>query len=756
MDINFSDELNAILNYSRQEALRTGNSVTEPDHILLGILRHTGSEAYSLLKDAGVETESLKRYLDGKLTTGETIPFSEMDRIEFSRSSQNLISIAVIEAGKTGRTTCSSVHVLLALFRVEAGYGTAFLRNSCGIGYDSMKAAVDAAYPVQDIRTSRTIHFVRKSDSMPSGPGEGVEDEVDLDDFCTDLTHEAMAGHLDPVVGREEQMDRLIKILARRKKNSAMLVGEAGVGKSAIVEGLSARIAGGKVPAAMKGKRIMMLDIASVVAGTKFRGEFEKRLKNIINAVSSHPEIILFVDEFHTIVGAGKSEGGLDAANILKPALAAGSVQCIGATTVEEYTRYIEKDPALERRFQKLLVEKTDMEQTMDILRALRPRYEEFHSVVYTDGSLDACVRMSERYINGRCLPDKAVDVMDEAGATVKIANPGKTVRVSVDDVASVISKITRIPVGKIAQSEAQRLVGLAATLKKTVIGQDSAIERVAKAICRSRAGIKDPNRPIGSFLFMGPTGVGKTLLAKSLAENLFDSADNMVRIDMSEYMEKFAVTRLIGAPPGYIGFDDNGQLTEPVRQKPYCVVLLDEIEKAHPDIFNLLLQVMDEGRLTDSHGRTVSFRNTILIMTSNVGSRDVVQRGSAVGFVSDDPSLAAKFSSGIIQRALDRTFPPEFLGRLDDRIEFNALSKDDVDKIIDLEIDRIRERVRQNGHNLRVSASTRKKVAGKGFDPRFGARPLRRAILELIEDPVSEKLIQARLSGEDAKTITV
>lgn len=752
MDIKFSDELNAVLNYSRQEAQRTGNFNVEPDHFMLGILRHTGCMAYALLKDIQINTDSVKKYIDEKITTDKSIPYSELENISFSRSSQNLISIAILEAGKAGQSLCTSLHLLLGLMRTDSGFGASYIANGWGVTYDMIKKLVDSTYPPRQ----EPIRIIRKIEQVGAPAEEGVEDEVELSNFGTDLTDQARAGLLDPVVGREDEMDRLMKILARRKKNSAMLVGEAGVGKSAVVEGLSQRIAAGKVPSAMKSKKIFMLDIASVVAGTKFRGEFEKRLKNIINAISSRPEIILFIDEFHTIVGAGKSEGGLDAANILKPALARGAIQCLGATTVEEYTRYVEKDAALERRFQKVLIEKTDIEQTLAILKAIKPKYEEFHHVTYPAAALDACVRMSERYISGRCLPDKAVDVMDDAGATVRMANPGKKATIGVDDIAGVISKITGIPVGKIAQSEAQRLVGLADMLKETVIGQDDAIERIAKAICRSRAGIKDPNRPIGSFLFMGPTGVGKTLLAKSLAENLFDSADNMVRIDMSEYMEKFAVTRLIGAPPGYIGFDDNGQLTEPVRQKPYCVVLLDEIEKAHPDIFNLLLQVMDEGRLTDSHGRTVSFRNTILIMTSNVGSRDVAQRGSAVGFAADDPTSSAKFSSGIIQRALDRTFPPEFLGRLDDRIEFKSLSKDDVSKIIDLEIAKIRSRVEQNGYKLKISAATKKKVALKGFDPRFGARPLRRAILELIEDPVSEKLIQARLSGTITQIISV
>ena len=505
------------------------------------------------------------------------------------------------------------------------------------------------------------------------------------------------------------------------------------------------------VPDVLRAKVIYRLDRASVVAGTKFRGEFEKRLKNIMNEIADRGNIIMYIDEFHTIVGAGKSEGGLDAANIMKPALARGEIQCIGSTTVEEFTKYIEKDGALERRFQKLMVEKTDYKQTMAILHCIKGSYEQHHNVLYTEEALDACVKLSERYINGRCLPDKAIDLMDEAGSMVRLRMGRKTAEIGVEDVAAVISRMTGIPVGKVAQSESQRLSNMANILKKRVIGQDDAIEKICRAICRSRAGIKDPNRPIGSFLFFGPTGVGKTLLAKSLAEYLFDSADNMVRIDMSEYMEKFAVTRLIGAPPGYVGFDDNGQLTEPVRQKPYCVVLLDEIEKAHPDIFNLLLQVMDEGRLTDSHGRTVSFRNTILIMTSNIGSREVAERGNGVGFQSS-LSEDSGFKSSIIDKAMSRTFPPEFLGRVDDKLSFRSLDKDDVKKIVELELKRIKSRVADCGYELVVSAQTKKKIIEQGFDPKFGARPLRKAILEIVEDPVSEQLI--RLRGRNSASL--
>ena len=747
MQLKLNEEANISVSYSREEALRTGNREIGPDHLLLGILRHRENSACEILSDLGADLDKLKQYLDLKLTTEENIAYSELSSIYFSTTVQNLFSITYLETRRSGCFVSSAVHILLALAKTRVGYGIHYLENSCDIFYDNIFALMQENYPPETGEPAEEEAQPRyRSRQMPPPPPDpGMMDEdLDLEDFGTNLTELAALGKLDPVEGREEEIQRMIQILGRRKKNNPMLVGEAGVGKSSIVDALAMRIASGMVPDVLRDKIIYRLDLASVVAGTKFRGEFEKRLKNIMNEIADRGNIIMYIDEFHTIVGAGKSEGGLDAANIMKPALARGEIQCIGSTTVEEFTKYIEKDGALERRFQKLMVEKTDYKQTMAILHCIKGSYEQHHNVIYTEEALDACVKLSERYINGRCLPDKAIDLMDEAGSMVRLRMGRKTAEIGVEDVAAVISRMTGIPVGKVAQSESQRLSNMANVLKKRVIGQDDAIEKICRAICRSRAGIKDPNRPIGSFLFFGPTGVGKTLLAKSLAEYLFDSADNMVRIDMSEYMEKFAVTRLIGAPPGYVGFDDNGQLTEPVRQKPYCVVLLDEIEKAHPDIFNLLLQVMDEGRLTDSHGRTVSFRNTILIMTSNIGSREVAERGNGVGFQSS-LSEDSGFKSSIIDKAMSRTFPPEFLGRVDDKLSFRSLDKDDVKKIVELELKRIKSRVADCGYELVVSAQTKKKIIEQGFDPKFGARPLRKAILEIVEDPVSEQLIRLR-----------
>ena len=746
MEIRFSDELNAVLTFSREEALRTGSYGIGPDHLLLGILRHANNSACRILEDLGVELERLKTLIDSKIITNEEIPFSNLERITLSRVGQNIVSLALIETRKSDCFTAYAVHLLLALSRVEAGYGTAYLRTLWQVDYERIHNLMTSAYPIGKEDEEKEGGEGQNEDAGKTGNTAGGT----LSEFGYDLTEAAGKGKLDPVQGRDNEIDRVIQILGRRKKNNAILVGDPGVGKSAIVEGIAIRIANGQVPQSIAGKRIISLDMASVVAGTKFRGDFEKRLKNIIKEISERDDIILFIDEFHTIVGAGKAEGSLDAANILKPALARGEIQCIGATTVEEFSKYIEKDGALDRRFQKITIDKTDPEQTLAILRLLAPKYEEHHHVTYSDEALSSCVSLSERYVNTRCLPDKAIDVMDEAGSMVRLFS-GEGRRVTPDDISKVISKMTGIPVGKIALSESKRLLSMASELKKRIIGQDEAVEKVCRAICRGRAGIKDPNRPIGCFMFYGPTGVGKTLLAKCLADYLFDSSDNLIRIDMSEYMEKFAVSRLLGAPPGYVGFEDNGQLTEPVRHKPYSIFLLDEIEKAHPDIFNLLLQLMDEGRLTDSQGRTVSFRNTVVIMTSNVGSRDVAERGNTIGFESS--GTGPQLRQTMIDKAISRTFPPEFLGRLDERIFFNPLTRENVEKIVTLEIEKIKERVAQAGYKLTVSSATRKKVEERGYSPQFGARPLRKAVLELIEDPVSELLIKARaeISGRDS-----
>lgn len=752
MEIKFSDELNASLSYGREEALRTGNYGIGPDHMLLGILRHSANSACRILEDAGVDLSRLKTLIDTKVTTGEDIPFSDLEKVNFSRTGQNIISLMLLETRKCGCEISFPVHLLLALLRVEAGYGAAFLRTYWQVDYTKVQTLMNEAYMPPKAENASDNGDPARNDA--EAPEQNVPADP-LAEYGHDITAAARDGKLDPVHGRDREIDRVIQILGRRRKNNAMLVGDPGVGKSAIVEGIALRMVRGQVPEEMSGKRIISLDLAAVVAGTKFRGDFEKRLKGIISEIQGRNDIILFIDEFHTIVGAGRAEGSLDAANILKPALSRGEIQCIGATTVEEFTKYIEKDGALDRRFQKVLVEKTDAEETVAILRLLCPNYESHHHVRYDAAALQACVTLSERYVTSRCLPDKAVDVMDEAGSMVRLSGRRNAV-VTVEDVEKVISGMTGIPVGRIAQSEGERLLNMSAALKGCVIGQDEAVDKLCKAICRGRSGIKDPERPIGSFMFFGPTGVGKTLLAKTLAEYLFDSADNLVRIDMSEYMEKFAVSRLIGAPPGYVGFEDSGQLTEPVRQHPYCVVLLDEIEKAHPDIFNLLLQVMDEGCLTDSKGRKVSFRNTVIIMTSNVGSRDVAERGKAVGFSSDDSS--EQFKQSIVEKAVLHTFPPEFLGRLDDRLFFRSLDAADVDKIISLEIKKLQKRIADQGFALKVSAATRRKVASEGYNPRFGARPLRKAITNLIEDPVSDILIRRRLapSAEDDKTIRI
>jgi len=755
MEIKFSERLNAVFSFSRDEAMRTGSYGIGADHLLLGILRHESNSACEILKDLGVDPARLKELIDARIQTNEVIPYNDLEKIALSRAGQNILSLTILETRRSGCVTAEPIHLLLALSRVEAGYGMAYLRNAWQVDYEKIRVLMEKAYPPRrDERDDRDIPGGQEG-SQAENMEDAPSSRSSLEEYGYDITQAARKGLLDPVMGRDGEIDRVIQILGRRKKNNAILVGDPGVGKSAIVEGIAIRIANGQVPQCMSSKRIISLDMASVVAGTRFRGDFEKRLKSIISEIEGRNDIILFIDEFHTIVGAGKAEGSLDAANILKPALSRGQIQCIGATTVEEFTKYIEKDGALDRRFQKIMVEKTDIPQTLAILRLLCPRYEKHHGVKYSEEALRSCVVLSERYINSRCLPDKAIDVMDEAGSMVHLRPLKKKAAVTEEDVATVISKMTGIPVGKVARSEGERLVNMASDLRKEVIGQDEAIDKVSRAICRSRAGIKDPDRPIGSFLFFGPTGVGKTLLAKKLAEHLFDCADDVVRIDMSEYMEKFAVSRLIGAPPGYIGFDDSGQLTEPVRQHPYCVVLLDEIEKAHPDIFNLLLQVMDEGRLTDSRGRSVSFKNTVIIMTSNVGSRDVAERGESVGF---DTGVIGITNESIVSKALQRTFPPEFLGRLDESIFFHQLTRENIASIVDLEIAKIRSRVSEMGYRLTVSTKTRERVISEGFDPKFGARPLRKAILNLIEDPVSEKLIKARLSSskEESKTIKV
>ena len=744
MEIRISDELNDIIRYARDEAMRTGSYGIGPDHLFLGVLRHGDNAAFKVVTGQGIDADNFKRFIDSHIFTNEPIPYSESDKISFTRYAQNVLSITVMEASKQGAAEADSLHLLLALCRTTENYGQAYLRQH-GVDYGRLLSYMrDEGMLGKDPEQEDD----KSEDDQQETNQESKPEKSVIEDFGFDLTKAAAEGKLDPVVGRETEIARVIEILGRRKKNNPMLIGEPGVGKSAIVEGIALRIAGGSISPALAKKRLISLDIALVVAGTKYRGDFEKRLKSIIKEASSNPDIILFIDEFHTIVGAGGAQGSLDAANILKPALARGELQCIGATTMDEFAKIVEKDGALDRRFQKIVVEPTDIQQSITILENLKPNYEDFHKVTYSDEAIEACVRLTDRYITDKSLPDKAIDALDEAGSMIRL-NLTKDKRtgniVDAEDIATVVSKMTGIPVNKVAESEGNRIMKMKGRLQSRIIGQDDAIEKVVRAIQRNRAGLKDPNRPIGTFLFFGPTGVGKTRLAKCLAEYLFDSQENMVRIDMSEYMEKFTVSRLVGAPPGYVGYEEGGQLSERVRRKPYCVVLLDEIEKAHPDIFNILLQVLDEGRLTDSNGRVVSFRNTIVIMTSNVGSRELDEYGSGVGFATSGKSVS-KNRQSVLEKAIRKSFPPEFINRVDERIFFNALTKEDIEKIIDIELKDLRSRAEEAGYKLVVTPSAKRFIADAGFDPAFGARPLKRAVMKYVEDPVSEFIISDRI----------
>ena len=747
MEIRISEELNRIINYAREEAMRTGNYGISPDHLFLGIIRHRNNAAAEALAGLGVDLDDMKRSIDERLFTNEPIPFSETDAVTFSRGAHNVLSMTVLEATRLMTTVASPEHLLLALCHYAGGGFGKTMLSDMGVDYKAVLNYMEKAGLLQPYGGENPEPSHNASGDMES-TSERKESSV-LDDFGYDITKAAMDGKLDPVTGRETEIERVIQILGRRKKNNPMLVGDPGVGKSAIVEGIALKIASGEVPPSLLGKRLVSLDIASVVAGTKYRGDFEKRLKSIIREISGNDDIILFIDEFHTIVGAGGASGSLDAANMLKPALARGEIHCIGATTMDEFAKIVEKDGALDRRFQKIIVEPTDVEQTVTILHSIKDGYEAHHGVTYRDDALRACATLSDRYISDRNLPDKAIDAMDEAGSMVKLMcaseNHGrKSAEVTPEDIAAVISKMTGIPVSKVAESEISRLMKMKDWLGKRIAGQDEAIDCIVNAIKRNRAGIKDPDRPIGSFLFFGPTGVGKTQLAKSLAEYLFGSEENMVRMDMSEYMEKFTASRLVGAPPGYVGYDEGGQLSEAVRRKPYCVVLLDEIEKAHPDIFNLLLQVLDEGRLTDGNGRTVNFRNTIVIMTSNVGSREISEFGNGLGFITS-ASKNTDNRKAIVEKAVRRTFPPEFLNRVDEQVFFNTLDRDSMEKIIGIELKDLKKRIGAAGADLSITARVKNFITDVGFDPDYGARPLKRAIRKYIEDPVAEFIIEMK-----------
>ncbi len=795
MKMKISSNLNSIVNFAREEAMRCGSYQIEPDHLMLGLLRHGTNYGAMHLKMDGVELEEMKMFLDDKLSRPRHIPYEEIDAVTLSRAGANILTLAVLEAMRFSSEAVAPEHLLLALTKTPGNLSGVYLAEH-GITYrvlvrelkdlgllpreeasptDLDGTAVRFVFKQPDSEdeeqkedgtddkndeTKEEANETSEGDEKPENkrshrrladffsPEYGAEDEREkpreslLDQFGYDLTAAAREHRLDPVVGREDEIMRVIQILGRRKKNNAMLIGDPGVGKSAIVEGIAIRITTGEIPPSLKDRRLISLDIASVVAGTRYRGDFEKRLKGIMNEISENPDVILFIDEFHTIVGAGGGSGSLDAANILKPALARGEIQCIGATTLDEFRKVVEKDGALERRFQKVMVEPTSAAQTLSILQRMCPRYEQYHGVNYAEDALRACVGMSQRYITDRCLPDKALDVMDEAGSMVRLRG-GEDLRVEQKDVAEVISKITGIPVSNVARSERVRLLEMQSRLARRVIGQDDAVQSVVRAIRRNRAGIKDPLRPVGSFLFIGPTGVGKTSLAKCLAEYLFDSADNIIRIDMSEYSEKFNVSRLIGAPPGYVGYDEGGQLSEKVRRKPYSVVLLDEIEKAHPDVFNLLLQVLDDGRLTDSNGFTVDFRNTILIMTSNAGSREVDEYGAGVGFASAGRNVEVN-RKAVVEKVVKKTFPPEFLNRIDEIVYFRSLSGEDIRKIVDIELKALQGRILEAGYTLKVTPGVKRLLSEVGFDPSYGARPLRRAVQRFIEDPVSEYIISA------------
>ncbi|WP_153633297.1 ATP-dependent Clp protease ATP-binding subunit [Prolixibacter sp. SD074] len=822
MDSKFSPRIKDVLSYSREEAIRLGNDHIGTEHLFLGILRDGEGVAIDIMTQLGIDFSGIKKDVEKAVINDK--PLGPDASVPLMKSTEKVLKIVYLEARSLNEQTISTGHLLLAILKDQNSL-VSQLFNDYGLGYDDVKTELGhlsktenkSDFP-EDSDDQDDMYGGRGSGSGPSGSGstKGSSPKTEtpvLDNFGIDITKAAVEGSLDPIVGRQKEIERIAQVLSRRKKNNPVLIGEPGVGKSAIVEGLALRIAQKKVSRILFDKRVVSLDLASIVAGTKYRGQFEERMKAILNELSKVDNVILFIDEIHTIVGAGGATGSLDAANMLKPALARGDIQCIGATTLDEYRQHIEKDGALERRFQKVMVEPTSIEETIEILNNIKERYEDHHNVIYTPEAIDACVKLTTRYITDRHLPDKAIDALDESGSRVHISNitvPDRIIKledeiegtrnekiqavksqnfelaasfrdkeknllakldkekddwekelenhretVGEEQVADVVSMMSGIPVQRIAEAEGKKLKNMLADLKANVIGQDEALEKITKAIQRNRAGLKDPNKPIGTFIFLGPTGVGKTQLAKVLAEYLFDSSEALIRIDMSEYMEKFSVSRLVGAPPGYVGYEEGGQLTEKVRRKPYAVVLLDEIEKAHPDVFNLLLQVLDEGRLTDSLGRKIDFRNTIIIMTSNIGTRQLKDFGQGLGFntnkTPDDENEHAKY---IIQKALKRAFAPEFLNRVDDVVLFNTLSKEQIGKIIDIELKGLYERVEALNYKLKITNKAKDFISDKGFDPQFGARPLKRAIQKYLEDEMAEAIIQNRI--EDGSTITI
>ena len=750
-----TNNLNTILLYAQQEAQRLGNSEVLPDHLMLGILRLANGKAFELLMQAGLNPVELKRAIDERLMQASTNETQKM-----SRASLRILRLMQIEAKIYHAEECGSVHLLLGLLRERVNYPAMFIEQQFGIDYERIEGLYPKPQPLPQDGSNLDSEFAGEQPLEWGAKSQEQRTKTSktgtpaLDKYGRDLTAQARNGELDPVVGRQAEIERVVQILSRRKKNNPILIGEPGVGKSAIVEGLALRIESGEA-ATLAGKRIVSLDIASMVAGTTYRGQFEERMKSVINELHKHPEIILFVDEIHTIMGAGNAQGSLDAANILKPALARGEVQCIGATTITEYRKSIEKDGALERRFQKVMVQPTSAEETYAVLTRISEVYGAFHHVQYTEEALHACVKLTDRYITDRFFPDKAIDAMDEAGAwkgsqAKKQEGDETMVKVTEADVAFVVSRMSGVPVQRVAQAEGEQLRQMSEVIKQRVIGQDKAIDTIVKAIQRSRMGLRNPNKPIGTFFLLGPTGVGKTHLAQCLAEEMFGNRDAIVRFDMSEYIEKHTVSLLVGAPPGYVAHEEGGKLTEAVRRKPYSIVLFDEIEKAHADIFNILLQVMDEGRLTDRQGRVVDFRNTIIIMTSNVGTRQLNEFGAGIGFNADE--IDEKQSEYMLTKALNRTFPPEFVNRLDNVVVFHPLNDEALAQILTLELHPLKLRLEAMGHKLQLTKKTTEQLLERSRDRKYGARPLKRAIQTLVEDPITDILLSGMTENKTIK----
>ncbi len=819
MDAKFSPRVKDVISFSREEALRLGHEYIGTEHLLLGIIREGEGTAVKILGNLDIDLQKLRREIESATQNGKMSKKSNLGNIPLIKQAEKALKITYLEAKLFKSPSIGTEHLLLAILKDDDNVVTRSMKKM-GVDYDLVREEVELMLGNTDMKPeSRAGSSAEDDDEDPAmggGSGGGMRKAVDpksttpvLDNFGRDLNKYAEEGKLDPVVGREKEIERVSQILSRRKKNNPILIGEPGVGKSAIAEGLALRIIKRQVSRVLFGKRVVTLDLASLVAGTKYRGQFEERMKAVMNELEKSPDVILFIDEIHTIVGAGGASGSMDASNMFKPALARGEVQCIGATTLDEYRQHIEKDGALERRFQKVIVDPTSPEETVEILENIKSKYEDHHNVNYTDEAIKACVSLTNRYMTDRYLPDKAIDALDEVGSRVHITNinvpevivglekkvdeikeeKNRVVRsqkyeeaanlrdkerklqeelereknkweeetrenreiVTEEDVAEVVSMMTGIPVHRVAENEGTRLKKMFENLQGKVIGQDEAIKKVVRAIQRNRAGLKDPNKPIGSFIFLGPTGVGKTELAKVLSRYLFDSDEALLRIDMSEYMEKFAVSRLIGAPPGYVGYEEGGQLTEKVRRKPYSVVLLDEIEKAHPDVFNLLLQALDDGIMTDSLGRKIDFKNTIVIMTSNIGSRQLQQFGQGVGFAtSAKTSSTDDHARGVIEKALKKAFAPEFLNRIDDVVLFDQLKKEHIHKIIDLELKNVYKRIEAAGYTVELAKSAKDFLTDKGYDPDYGARPLARAIQKYLEDPLAEAIIGSSIDSGD------